>query len=50
MKQFPPVDPSPPKAPAEISEAQALRRAWAAFLALLVSVLGILWAVKAYFD
>jgi hypothetical protein len=49
MNQLPPLDPGPPKASAEISETQAAGRGLAAFVALYVSVLGILWAVKAYF-
>jgi hypothetical protein len=42
--------PSPPETPTETSETQAVVRASAVFVALFVSVLGILWAIKAYFD
>ena len=50
MNHFPSVDPDSLQAPDQISEAQAIGRAFASFLALFVSVLGILWALKVYFD
>jgi len=51
MNPQPPAAPSPPPAaaPASITEAQAFTRAWMLFVVLVAVVLGVLWAVKAYF-
>ena len=51
MNPQPPAAPSPPPAAASeaITETQAFTRAWMLFVALVAVVLGLLWAVKAYF-
>jgi hypothetical protein len=53
MNPQPPAAPSPPpaaaSAPTPITEAQAFTSAWMLFVVLVAVVLGVLWAVKAYF-
>ncbi|SFP50227.1 hypothetical protein [Variovorax sp. 770b2] len=51
MNPQPPAAPSPPPAAASvpITEAQAFAQAWVLFVVLVAVVLGVLWAVKAYF-
>ena len=52
MTQAPPAAPSPTPAsaaPAEITENQAIMRAWVLFAVLFVVVLGLLWAVQSHY-
>ncbi|MGJ7532071.1 MULTISPECIES: hypothetical protein [unclassified Variovorax] len=52
MTQAPPAAPSPPPAsaaPAEITENQAIMRAWVLFTVLFVVVIGLLWVVQSHY-
>lgn len=51
MTQPPPAAPSQPPeaAPAEITEDQAVMRAWVLFAVLFVVVIGLLWALHSHY-
>ncbi|MDP9603100.1 UNVERIFIED_ORG: hypothetical protein J2W38_002889 [Variovorax paradoxus] len=53
MTQAQPAASSPPPvsaAPVEITENQAIMRAWVLFAVLFVVVIGLLWAVQSRYD